>query len=86
MTQTILLISIFILLEMVHIIRNHTKIDMGISDRLADLICMSYQTFLAVYMAITHTARTDLEWEMFLIAALIPFVEYLFTSNDESKE
>ena len=77
MTQAIALISIFMIIELVQIAKQHKWINIKINDQLLNVICITYQMLLMFYMVLTHTARTEFEWEFFLIAALIPFAEYL---------
>ena len=77
MTQAIVLISIFILIELTQIAKQHRWINIEINDQLLNVICVTYQMLLMFYMVFTHTARTEFEWELCLIAALIPFAEYL---------
>ena len=81
MTQTILLISVLILIELAQIAKTRKWINIKTSERQLNMICIIYQTFLTVYMLMTYSVRTEFEWTFFLIAVLIPFAEYLFLSG-----
>ncbi len=82
MTKAIILISVFVLIELIQITQKRNWINVKINSHLINVTCILYQMSLTIYMLFTYAARTSFEWNFFLIAIAIPFAEYLFLSEN----